>query len=320
MTTKEPAARGGGSPREWHRLVLVGAVVGVYRAVVDGDDTDHDTDSIALQDSQMLIPTDVDGVRRILAVDVGSGDAYPVLRDGDVYLPSITHDREWMLYLQGVRGLRAPYLVQVDGSRNAPLLAPESRPDCPYSRRPTQSLDGGSIALVCLDDGGEPTGLYRVDTEGVLSPLVEDPNIIGSPTWTGDDLVIYARTDPAGGPTTLWQVPADLSESPDQVELVTTGWANSPDWSEEGLLYLDSPADGESGDVHVLTEDGRDTRLTFSGQAQWPTWSPDGSRFAFLVEDAAGGTTLWVQDAEPNAEAEQVTVEGQPGAPAWGAR
>ena len=174
--------------------------------------------------------------------------------------------------------------------------------------------------MVCLDDGGEPTGLYRVDTEGVLSPLVEDPNIIGAPTWTGDDLVIYARTDPAGGPTTLWQVPADLSESPDQVELVTDGLGQQPDWSEEGLLYLDSPADGEPGDVHVLTEDGRDTRLTFSGQApvadlvsrRQPVRLPGRGRRRRHDPVGAG--------RRAEREADELTIEGQPGPPAWGAR
>ncbi len=56
--------------------------------------------------------------------------------------------------------------------------------------------------------------------------------------------------------------------------------------------------------MHVL--DGSDDReLTTRGDVKSPTWSPDGSRFAYVASGSGDGVSVWVQDAEPGAPADE---------------
>src|SRR4029453_806028 len=88
-----------------------------------------------LSASEMLLVTMDDAGKRLVALDVDSGESRTILDRASG--PTITHDRKWMVYLFGDPkvGL-VPHLAQVDGSRDAPLLRSEARAQCPFSGRP----------------------------------------------------------------------------------------------------------------------------------------------------------------------------------------
>jgi len=122
-------------------------------------------------------------------------------------------------------------------------------------------------------------------------------------------------------PSTLWQVPADGSAEPRQLTFPASGWATDPDWSDSGLLFTFVSEANGVGDAYVLRDDGPPEKLTDRGDVQAATWSPDGSRIAFVAEDTSDGTkTMWTKDADLHAAEHEIDVGGVKGVSAWGAR
>lgn len=88
-------------------------------------------------------------------------------------------------------------------------------------------------------------------------------------------------------------------------------WGRSPSWSADGRAVLfdqhvSSPADLinyskfsalTSGFIWIINADGTNPRqLTFRGQDQSPSWSPDNVHIAFVSQEG-GQTDIWTMDA-----------------------
>jgi len=326
--------------RRHRKRVLAGSAVAALGVVVvlgfalsrpdvdDGGGTDSNGSSVIaepqprLPDSELLVPVLADGERTLLAVDVESGDWTELLAGVD--LPTLSHDRTMMSYIRVVdadgRRDRVAYTAQVDLRREAPVLAREARSSCPSSSRPAVSHDGGSLAFVCRDESGTSSGLWVLGAEDDdPTAWLEDSRVAEAPTWTGNGELVFVLGDngPAGQ-STLMGISSSGGQ-PEQLTEGTTGWDSHPDWSEAGVLFLRSPDDRKVGDVYVL-EEGAVTRLTSRGDVESPTWSPDGTEIAYVAPGTSGGKSLWVQEADIDAEPIEIVLDGEPGAPAWGDR
>ena len=105
-------------------------------------------------------------------------------------------------------------------------------------------------------------------------------------------------------------------------KLLDDGWANyhvtmSPDGQ---LIAYDSDRDGVRG-VYVAHADGSNpTRISGSGYASVPTWSPEGGRLAFVREEPGHSQVwnVWIADVD-SGRLQRVTdhEEGQPWGASW---
>jgi len=84
-------------------------------------------------------------------------------------------------------------------------------------------------------------------------------------------------------------------------------------WTEESardeILFVRETAKGAA--IYLISNDGRDVRRLVEGTS--PRWSPDGSRFAYVVNDYEKtrycGTSVWVMNPDPEARRRVVNAE-----------
>lgn len=168
------------------------------------------------------------------------------------------------------------YVMNADGSGQRRLTRDE-RSD--YF--PSWSPDGRSIAWQSDRDGDYD--VYAMDvTGGGVRQLTTGPTADTSPAWSSDGRIAYASR--VGGVSNIYVMNADGSGA----RAVTTGGTDKhrPAWSPDArrILYV-SAQDLPLGNTELYVVElatGMPTRLTsFAGRDDWPSWAPDGKRFAF---------------------------------------
>ncbi len=274
-----------------------------------------------LRDTEVLVQVEDSEVGTgIVALDTGSGRTRMVVPGPASVFPTLSEDRRWMAYLIGrdtMGGL--PRLARVDGTDDARLLGAEAAQECPFTTRPAFSPDGRSLAVVCVDADGAPLGLAVVDREGRLVRLMEQDDLMGAPTWTGDGRLVVVRDVEGDGTTALWSVSADgevLTPLTDGLD----GSDSHPDWSDNGLLFI-REKDGSSDAFVMETIDARGvTPVTTSGRAQSATWGPGSEPTMVWLEPATegAGKTLLVGTLGDGSPTDLGTADF--GSPAWGSR
>ena len=162
-----------------------------------------------------------------------------------------------------------------------------------------QKLDLGAGKLVgeavTIADGvriGNAYGNFSISPSGVLAFAREN----------GGDSITLRQADRSGA----------LVGPP-----LVTGVISNPQVSPDGtrLLFLRrNGRNGSDGDISVLDlKRGTDTRLTFTGSAAAPVWSPDGRRFAFAVHPPGGTTSIHLASADGLGTPESLAVAGDRG-------
>lgn len=277
--------------------------------------------------SVVLVPvTDEEGDSRIVEVDVDDGTARAPLGDTEARLPNLAHDRtRWTVLVDAPGGGRSVSAV-VDGEL-VPLF--DDAGPCRHAARPAWSTDDTRLAVICTDAAGEATGLYVADapvSAGDLPleamPLVSDPTVEGTPTWTGEDTVVYSATT-GPGVSRLFAVEASGGD-PTPFGDVDDGYVTHATYSPEAdaVLALHGSVDsGTYGELWRYQPDGTGARRlgVAGGPYGSPVWSPDGERIAFLLQ-TEDGPRLAVAPASDPADAKVVEVDGVPGVPAWASR
>jgi len=258
--------------------------------------------------SQTLVAESSDHILRLVDIAADGSEANPPRKLHTAEKasgPTVSEDRQWISYQRwptSAGNASQTRLVRPDGSQDQPLLDKKAAKTCPSSRRPAWSPDSSQVALVCVDTSGHVLGLFEYDLDDhTIFPRVADSTLCCGVTWSGSDLVFGARPSP-DAPTRLWTVPAEPGEA--KRVLQSAGKDMSflePVATEDGKVVVIRAAVGKSfGSLEVATanDSGQtvDLRPVVAEGAGQPTWSPDGTRIAFLSEDPGGGTSLRVVD------------------------
>jgi len=277
-----------------------------------------------LSDDELLLTAKSNGGWQLVKFNTATKAKPEIVIDNpNAVLPTVSDDRQWMVYQKRQGEYGAPYLARVDGTDDAPLLNPRASRECPFTNRPAWSPDGGYLTLVCMDDSGQPTGLWTVNRDGkLLHELVDSDSVVGSPTWGGDGYIYYMeQLDNDADHTVLKRIHDDGSGQPEAIPTSNgvDGWDSHPDWSNEGILFLRSGDGGESGRLCVLELDLRLRDCSDESGIESPTWGPN-ERSAVWIQPSAGAREAilwWVPDLQ--GEPEQL-LSGDLGPPAWGSR
>lgn len=180
------------------------------------------------------------------------------------------------------------------------------------------SPDGSMVAFTRMS-GADGDGLYVAAADGTdQRRLVESG---GSPSWSPDGgRVAYIDLDPFAGGASLAVVDVETGET---TELATG--VGSLAWSPDGeriAFITDSGFEEEvppPAVLRVVDADGSDPRTLDEGAfpfAPAPSWSPDGTRLAFVAvpegadaESMELGAAISVHDIEAGATERLMTVE-----------
>ena len=277
-----------------------------------------------LSPSEFLVTKTTDSGKKLIAFDDANGNrsTYDSL-PADVGLPTISDDRRSMVYLSGSQETGwVPTLASADGSKVRPLLNEAARSRCPFTGRPAFSLDGALVALVCYDQGLTSMGLWTVnlDDRSLGRQLDSSSDVTGSATWTGDDEVVYQKTDDSSGQSRLWLIARNGGEATD-ITPDFPGSYSHPDWSRSGLLVLVGKSSADVGRVASMDEELGLTFFGDDGAAKSPTWSASGDEAIWIQSAPGGGSLLWTGSAGGKATSIDIPeLRGQLGPPAWGTR
>jgi TolB protein len=125
------------------------------------------------------------------------------------------------------------------------------------------------------------------------------------------------------GTTEIYAMDADGSNVMRLTRNDVADWG--PDWSPDGRLILWNSALGTGGFGFVartMRPDGSDVRRLTRRYVEYPAWSPDGSRIAFMAQipGASGNNPnydIFVMDADGSHVVRLTRTPGEDGWPAW---
>lgn len=216
----------------------------------------------------------------LVAYDVATGEATPILKDVEAYGAAVSHDGARIAFVRNVKGHGEIFIADIDGSRASQVTGLPGQAGCACgSFDPTWSPDDSQIAFTGTNAVGNRGIWILTLTTGRTRRLTRDggDSFETSPAWSPDGTrIAYAigswQADPAGSG-----------------QIVT------------------SPVSGKGPTRVVARRRG----------ATDPAWSPGGDRIAF-VADTAGGTSIFVTDAIGDASAGPLLLDdAYESAPAW---
>ncbi len=94
---------------------------------------------------------------------------------------------------------------------------------------------------------------------------------------------------------------------------ITRGLLTNPVLAPDGSRLLLQKQDAQTSSAQIVVRDlkrGTETKLTLTGDAVMPVWSPDGRRFACVSADPESGTSLLVASSDGLGAREEIAVPG----------
>lgn len=145
-------------------------------------------------------------------------------------------------------------------------------------------LGGGSGRLLFMEDGD----IYTADLNGGASrrQLTNDPiRDEFSGRWSPDGSKIVYRVNPSLSGLDGGQIYVMNADGTNQVALTNTTEPNwSPVWSwDEHQIAFATARNGGRMNIWVMSPDGTSPRQLTRNWGEYPTWSPDSKRIAFMA-------------------------------------
>ena len=287
-----------------------------------------------LPDRTIVVAQELDGAVDLVAVDADTGARSPIVAGSEQdRMPSLSPDRESIIYIEQSGTTRSPRVVAANGAGDRALA--ESAPaGCDRVNRiawnPVQPTE---IAGVCLDQAGVYSlQIARVDGTAVrtlATGLTKVDDVSYSPD--GSRLVFWGSDPSSFDGGSIYVMSAAGDAPPQQLTTQPAGIDADPVWSPDGsqiALRRRLPGSTPQGNfaIFVMGADGSNPRQLTDDPVndQEPSWSPDGASIAFVSGrgSADGAGKLWVMTSDGQAPREVVGQDAAAkiSAPAWSRR
>jgi len=183
---------------------------------------------------------------------------------------------------------------------------------------PDFSPDGEQVVFANRDEKGQ-TSLFIVDRTGknlrqlFAGPNFEGPTSIVGAAWSPDGkTIVFAMATTQLFEYEIFFIKADGSEPPQQLATGLLGITGSLDWSPDGRYLMVSAGPPEDKDIfNIDLQANTIARLTYGGNNNSPSFSPDGQYVAYNSLRNGGQADIYIIRTD-GTEERQLTTNPEP--------